>query len=106
MIRLYLPTAAAALTMLVAARSASAEDCTEFTVPDVKSADAVKEAGAAEDAVKLANDKLPGDPDGAESVGSDLIVTGMPAGMRRASSVPVAACNTCCASTSRTRSTS
>jgi hypothetical protein len=46
-------------------RAASAEECTEFTVPDVKNVDAVKEAEAAEAAVKLANEKLSFDPEAA-----------------------------------------
>src|SRR5262245_7409070 len=65
MTRVCLPTATLLLVMLAATRAASAEECTEFTVPDVKNADAVKEADAADTAVKLANDKLPADPDGA-----------------------------------------
>ena len=58
--RLSFSAALLALAVLAQARSASAEECTEFTVPDVADAAAVKEAAAADPAVKKAHQKKTG----------------------------------------------
>src|SRR5438876_813494 len=61
--RSRLPTAVLVLAMLAPARSASAEECTEFRVPDDTNAAAAKEAERADAGVNAASNKLkPNDP--------------------------------------------